>query len=306
MHVSFVILNCNGKEFLARCIPSVMVAIESYNKPCEVIVVDNASADASIDYIKLNFLQIRILALKENFGFAKAMNIGIKKATHPIVIGLNNDIIVEEDFIAPLVGHLSNNGEIFAVAAKMLLWEGESLNFGRAIGSFRFGVFHRKLVDKPAPANTLYACGGGFAVDKNKFLELGGFDEDMDVYWEDADLCYRGWKRGWKTVYEPRSIIYHKFHGTYSHKYGGNGIQKKSGENYFLFVIKNIHDKIFFYQQLLFLPFLTLISVFIGKPHFAKGLLLSLRRWPLFLKKRRMEKQKAVLSDRDIFRISGQ
>ena len=116
------------------------------------------------------------------------------------------------------------------MAAKMLLWDKKTLNFGRAIGSFRFGLFRRRLIDSSNITNTLYACGGGFAVDKTKFLRLGGFDEDMIAYWEDADLCYRGWKRGWKTVYEPRSIIYHKFHGSYLKKCGESGIREISGK----------------------------------------------------------------------------
>lgn len=304
--VSVVILNWNGLEFLERSIPSVIKAVELYDGNCEIIVVDNASSDESLNYLKTNFPQIKIIALNENFGFAKAMNIGVKEAKSEIVVGLNNDIIVDEDFIAPLISHFSNNGNIFAVASKMMLWDKKTLNFGRAIGNFKFGVFRRTFEQPPTTTNALYACGGAFAVDKKKFLKLDGFDEDMMAFWEDLDLCYRAWKQGYKIIYEPKAIVYHKFHGSFIKRYSENGIRKISGENYFLFAIKNIHDKTLFYQQIFSLPVLMVASVFIGKAHFAIGLLRSFRRWPLFLRKRKEEKKKAILTDREIFRISSQ
>ena len=302
--ISTVILNWNGKEFLKKCIPSVIKACDIYGNSWEVIIVDNGSSDESIAYLGSNFSRLRIISLKENFGFAKAMNIGIGEARFPVVIGLNNDIIVKEDFISPLTRHFSSGGDIFAVSAKMLLWDGETLNSGKATGTFRFGLFRQAFTDAPHSSNALYASGGGFAVDKNKFLELGGFDEDMAAFWEDIDLCYRAWKRGWKTIYEPESVIYHKSHGTYSKKYGMSGIRKMSSENYCLFILKNIHNKIIFYQQIFLLPLLMLLAVLVGKSHFTIGFLRSIKRWPLFFKKRRIEKKKALFSDREVFRIS--
>lgn len=304
--VSIVILNWNGREFLEKCIPSVIRAVDIYGNNCEIIVVDNGSYDGSISYLNLNFTRVRVISLKENFDFAKAMNIGIKEAKGDTVIGLNNDVIVEEDFIAPLVSHLSNEGDIFAVAAKMLLWDKKTLNFGRAVGKFKFGIFRRTFKEPPIATNTLYACGGAFAVDRNKFLKLDGFDEDMIVYWEDVDLCYRAWKQGYKTIYEPKSTVYHKFHGTNIKKYGESGIRAISGENYFLFALKNFHDKSLFYQQLFSLPLLILVAPLLNKVHFSLGLLRSIKRWQIFLKKRQEEKQKATFSDREVLYMANQ
>ena len=131
-----------------------------------------------------------------------------------MVIALNNDVIVESDFIAPLVRHFCEDKDVFAVGAKMLFWDRKELNFGRAKGDFRYGFFSRTICDSPLSVNSLYACAGGMALDKDKFLKLGGFDEDFEIYWEDLDLCYRAWRRCWKTVYEPQSVMYHKVHAT--------------------------------------------------------------------------------------------
>ncbi len=281
-------------------------AVSVYGNDCQILVVDNGSSDESISYLRSNFSEVRIISLKENFGFAKGMNIGIREAKSDIIIGLNNDIIVEENFIAPLMSHFSNDANLFAVAAKMLLWDRKTLNFGRAVGRFRCGIFRRKFEEPSIPTNTLYACGGAFAADKNKFLALGGFDEDMIVYWEDLDICYRAWKQGWRTIYEPNSIVYHKKHGTYAKKCGENGIRLISGENYFLFALKNFHDKTILYQQILSLPLLIFAAPLLGKPHFACGILRSLKRAPLFMEKRRKEKEKALFTDREVLKLSSQ
>lgn len=304
--LSIVIPNWNGLEFLKLCLPSLIKAVKKYSYCCETIVVDNASVDGSVEYLEREHPEIRIIKLSENFGFAKAMNIGVKASGADIVIGLNNDVIVEEDFIVPLISHFYKDKNIFAAASKMLLWDRKTLNFGRAVGNFRFGVFRRNFQEPAMSTNTLYACAGAFAVDRNKFLELNGFDEDMLAYWEDLDLCYRAWKQGYKTVYEPGSVVYHKFHGSFIKKCGIKGIMRLSGENYFLFALKNFHDKRFFYQQLLFLPILALAAPLLGKTHFARGLALSFKRWPLFLKKRTAERKKAVFSDLEVFNMSSE
>lgn len=304
MNVSLVILNYNGLELLKQCLPSVVKAAESYGHNCEIIVVDNGSFDQSQNYIKSNFPQIKIVALDTSLNFAQAMNTGIKQASYSIVIGLNNDIIVDANFISPLVSHLAKGGDVFAVSPKMLLWDKKTLNLGKAVADFKLGFFRKKSIDSDVSANTLHASGGAFAVNRSKFLELGGFDEDINGYWEDADLCYRGWKRGLKTVYEPKSIVYHKAHGTSLSEIGQKGIDKLSGRNYYLFIVKNIHDKNLFYRQILFTPPLLLGAVIAGKPYFACGICGSLEYWPLFLKKRREERLKAILSDKEVLEIA--
>ncbi len=306
MNVSIIILNWNGIELLKECLPSVISAMRDYPEGYEIMVVDNASTDASVEYINLNFSGVRVLPMQENLGFAKALNIGIRDAKYPAVVCLNNDIIVENKFLGPLLRHLQKE-DVLAVGPKMLLINKKRLNFGRATGSFKYGFFTRKITDSLHPVNSLYACAGGMVFKKDKFLELGGFDEDMNVYWEDLDLCYRAWRRGWKTVYEPQSTIYHKFHATNIHKYGHGGIDFLSGRNYSLFVVKNIHDKLLFIKHLLFLPLLIIFSVVLGRGWFAFGVVNSFGKFGIFMPKRYTERNKpSLLSDRQIINISRQ
>ncbi len=305
MSISIVILSWNGLAFLKDCLPSVILAVGVYGGGCEIILIDNGSSDASLEYVKSNFPQVKILSLGENLSFTKAMNKGIGAVKGDIVIALNNDVAVKEDFIAPLIRHFREDENTFAVGAKMLFWDRKTLNFGRTSGDFRYGFFRRVICDSDSAVNSLYSCAGGMALAKDKFLKLGGFDEDYEVYWEDLDLCYRARRRGWSTVYEPKAVVYHKFHGTNLSKYKQSGIDCLSGENYTLFILKNILDRGLFWRHILFTPWLMLFMCLKGKPAFAKGMLQAFKRRGVFLKKRKIEERYCLMSDRDIFEAAN-
>lgn len=291
-------------DLLKECLPSVITAVGVYGGEVEILLIDNGSSDGSAEYVRGNFPGVKILSLAENFSSTKAMNKGIAAAKGEVVISLNNDVMVDDGFIAPLVSHFGKDKDVFAVGAKMLFWDRKTLNFGRATGDFRYGFFRRLIRDSADTVNSLYACSGGCAVDKDKFFELEGFDEDYWIYWEDFDLCYRAWRRGWKTVYEPQSVVYHRVHATNIKKYGQRGIDSLSGENYSLCIIKNIHNKRLLFKHILSLPLLILLTTLSGRLHFALGLLYSIKKWPFFWKKRNQEKNKAFLSDTEVLKIS--
>ena len=305
MLISIVILSWNGLGLLKDCLPSVIRAAGAYGDECEVLLIDNGSSDGSVGYIMENFLSVKILSLGDNFSFTKAMNKGIGAAKGEVVISLNNDVIVEKNFIDPIVRHFCEDKDVFAVGAKMLFWDRKTFNFGRASGDFRWGFFRRVIGDSDSAVNSLYVSAGGMALDKDKFIKLGGFDEDYEVYWEDLDLCFRAWRRGWKTIYEPQSVVYHKVHATNIKKYGQRGIDRLSGENYSLFIIKNIHNMKLLIKHFIFLPVLFLLTALGGRLYFAVGLLYSIRRWPPFWQKRNREKNKVFLSDMEVLKISG-
>lgn len=303
MDISIVILNWNGAALLRECLPSVTAAAAAYSAGgCDVIVVDNASSDDSRPYVG-SFPGMRCLALAENMGFARAMNRGIREARNRLVVCLNNDVTVEKDFLAPLARAMEKN--VFCCGAKMLFPDRKRLYFGRASGSFPAGFFIRRISDSRVPALSLYGCAGACLLDRDKFLSLGGFDEDLDVYWEDLDLCYRAWKQGWSTVYEPASVVYHKARATNGVKLGNAGIERLSGRNYGFFLIKNIHDPRFAFTQLLTLPLLMISACICGKYNFALGIVAAIRGYRLFVMKRGRLKQDSVLNDRQVLRLSS-
>ena len=303
-NVSIVIPNWEGLELLKKCIPSVIRAVQNYPGDCEIIVVDNGSRDKSINYLRSTFPQVRIISLPQNLGFSKGMNRGIKESKNRIVISLNNDTIVKEDFIAPLVRHFSNR-DVFAVGAKMLRWDRKTLDFGKARGRFLFGFLKIKFKNTNKIVNTLYACGGAAAYDKAKFLELNGFDEEIGLwYWEDCELCYRAWKRNWRTIFEPKSMVYHKHLGTSLEKYGMDEILVASRESHFLFMWKDIQDKWLLFQHIIFLPALIIVALCMGRFYFIKGLFRAFGRLTLVKEKRR-ERKEQLITDREVLRRSA-
>lgn len=255
---SIIIPNWNGRELLEQCLPSVVEAVKSDGGDHEIIVVDNHSTDDSVSFIKSNFPQVKVLELDRNRGFAGGCNAGAMASKNNIIVFLNNDMIVERGFLRPLLDAF--NETVFAVSAQIYFWDAEKRReeTGQTRGFLRLG-FLQVVHDEPGNTDRvrpiLYAGGGSSAFDKKKFLALGGFDQlYQPFYWEDTDISYRAWKRGWRVLFEPRSVVHHKHRGTISKVYDKRFTDKAVNRNQFLFMWKNFTDP----SLLLLHPFVLL------------------------------------------------
>lgn len=243
---SLVIPNWNGRDLLERFLPTWLAAIENH-PGSEIIVVDNGSEDGSAQWLAATFPQVRVLALKENRGFGGGSNAGFRAAQNDIVVLLNSDMRVEPDFLAPLLAGFTD-AAVFAVSCQIFLGdpskrrEETGLTEGRwQEGMLRVG--HRE----DAAVNTLFPClyggGGSCAFDRGKFLALGGFDELLaPFYLEDTDLGFMAWKRGWKVLYQPASVVHHEHRGTIGKRFSTAHIESILQKNFVLFAWKNIHE----------------------------------------------------------------
>ena len=243
---SIVIPNWNGRDLLEKYLPAV-VAAASVDAAHEVIVVDNGSADGSAEFVRERFPSVRLIALKENLGFGGGSNTGVKAARNSIVVLLNSDMRVEPDFLAPLVEDFADE-RVFAVSCQIFFSDPSKRReeTGLTEGWWENGglrVTHHIDDELREPYPCFYGGGGSCAFDRAKFLELGGFDELLrPFYLEDTDLGYMAWKRGWKVLYEPRSVVYHEHRGTIGKKFREDEIRAVLKKNYLLFVWKNIHE----------------------------------------------------------------
>jgi GT2 family glycosyltransferase len=243
---SIVIPNWNGRDLLEKYLPSVIAATEG-NPANEVIVVDNGSTDGSADFVRERFPSVRLEALAENLGFGGGSNAGFRTAANEIVVLLNSDMRVERDFLQPLLDAFSSP-DIFAVSCQIFFSDPAKVReeTGLTQGWWENGglrVRHRidDRVDRAFPC--FYGGGGSCAFDRRKFLELGGFDHLLrPFYLEDTDLGYLAWKRGWRVLYEPRSIVYHEHQGTIGKKFSPDYIRSIVQKNFLLFTWKNIHE----------------------------------------------------------------
>ena len=244
--VSVVIPTWNGKHHLEANLASVVHGLRG-DPANEIIVVDNASDDGSAEWLREHHPNVRVLALEENLGFGGGSNAGFEAAKNDIVVLLNNDMRVDEGFLAPLLEGFTDE-KVFAVSAQIFFSdpakrrEETGLTHGRWSGRcFEVGHVIDEGIDRLFP--TFYAGGGSSAYDRRKFLELGGFDPLLHPFYvEDADVSYMAWKRGWKVLYAPGSIVYHEHRGTIGKRFSQAYINRVIRKNQILVVWKNIHE----------------------------------------------------------------
>lgn len=243
---TLVIPNWNGRDLLERFLPSWVAAIARH-PGSEILIVDNGSSDGSADWVRANYPEVRVLALPENLGFGGGSNAGFREARHDVVVLLNSDMRVEPDFLEPLLTGFTDDS-VFAVSCQIFLGDPTKRReeTGLTEGWWQDGGLRVGHREDPA-VNTLFPClyggGGSCAFDRRKFLELGGFDELLaPFYLEDTDLGYLAWKRGWKVLYQPASVVHHEHRGTIGRKFSAAYIDSVLRKNFQLFAWKNIHE----------------------------------------------------------------
>ncbi len=243
---SVVIPTWNGRQLLGEYLPSVVEAVDG-NPANEIIVVDNASTDGTPDFLRERFPQVRVVPLKRNLGFGGGSNAGIRAARNDIVVLLNNDMRVSPGFLQPLLDGFTDD-RVFSVSCQIYFSDSKKVREETGLtqgwwesGSLR--VRHRadEAVTRLFPC--FYGGGGSSAYDRRKFLELGGFDSLFEpFYLEDTDLGYMAWKRGWKVLYEPRSVVFHEHRGTIGRRFSAEYIRSILAKNFVLWSWKNIHE----------------------------------------------------------------
>ena len=218
LKVAVLVLNYNGKRYLKECFES--LRSQTYDN-YDVFLVDNGSSDGSVRYVNEHFPWVRGIVFKENLGFAKAYNKAIKMVDADLVALLNNDTKVDREWLPELVNAILEDESIAAVGSKILLYDSPRLlnHAGAKItptgGGFDIGLYRRDgkeyNIKKPVGA----VCGAAMLVKKNLFMKICGFDENFFAYFEDIDLCWRMWLCGYKVLYVPTSVVYHKFGGSW-------------------------------------------------------------------------------------------
>jgi len=212
--VSAVIANRNGVEHLRVCLPSLRA--QSYAN-VEIVVVDNASSDDSQRVAEA--YGAKWLPLQKNVGLAPALNKGASAATGECLLFVNNDMRFDERFVESLVQLLLEDASIFAVDGMQYNWDGtEKGHLATWISTRRAEGLCLELVpglflqqsESLYPVPVLMASAASMMVRRSLFEKLGGFDERLPLSYEDVDICWRAWIHGWKTVYVPEAICWHR------------------------------------------------------------------------------------------------
>jgi GT2 family glycosyltransferase len=213
-----IVPNWNGGESLKDCLNSLQA--QSF-KP-HIIVVDNGSADGSVDFIKQHYPSIELIEHKANKGYAGGVNPGFKRA---IELGVayaapfNNDAVADQHWLEKLVAHLDKHSALGIAACKLLSADGKKID---STGDYytNWGLpYPRGRGESDIYAydsqTELFAASGGASLYRIKMLkEIGLFDEDFFAYYEDVDLSFRAQLAGWKVGYVPAAVAYHQIGAT--------------------------------------------------------------------------------------------
>jgi GT2 family glycosyltransferase len=217
--VTIIVLNYNGLHHLQTCFAS-LAEVDYPTEQLELMLVDNASTDGSVAFVQSHYPQVNIVQNETNLGFAPANNRGAREARGQYVVFLNNDMVVEPEFLRGLIEAIASMPGAVCAGAKILNWDGTQFDFGGAASHFA-GYAYQIGLGKPYSDSQftesgpiLYACGGAMLIERHVFLDVGGFDEDYFIYYEDLDLGWRLWILGYDVVFAPRAVARHRHHGT--------------------------------------------------------------------------------------------
>lgn len=233
--VSVVVPNYNGIAFVEQCFKALIKDAPE----AELLLADNGSTDGSRELIAQRFPQVRIIALKENYGFCRAANEGMKAASSPYVILLNNDTEVLPGFTKALVSALQLESRAFSAGAKMIqLHHPEKIddagNFYCALG-WAFARGKDKSVEYYEEPDEIFAACGGAVIYRKAVLErIGYLDESHFAYLEDIDLGWRAKIAGWKNIYAPEAKVLHVGSGTSGSRYNEFKVSLSSRNSIYL------------------------------------------------------------------------
>ncbi len=215
--VSVIIPNWNGAEHLPTCLDSLQCQTV---QNAEVIVVDNGSTDGSLALLGSRYPEARVLPLEKNRGFAGACNAGMRTARGSFVVLLNNDTQVDPQWLEEVLVAFERHPEAGMVASKMLLFDRRD-TFHTAGDFYRVdgqpgnrGVWQRDEGQYDEEAYVFGACGGSAAYRRAMLEHVGLLDEAFFYSCEDIDLAWRAQLAGWRCVYTPRAVVYHKLSAT--------------------------------------------------------------------------------------------
>ena len=244
MKISLIVLNYNGRDLLEECMPSIVEATNASRHETEIIVIDNSSTDDSLAWLEAEMPQA-ILRPCPNLGLC-SFNDVVADLDSDVVILLNNDIKMHRESVDRMCDPLLDNHDDFMVAPKCLRFDDQSYEGFRTAIWWKWGLLratalfpgHEPGIDTPGLSASV---GAVMAVDRKRFVELGGFDPlYLPGRLEDLDLAFRAFLRGYTIRYEPSSLTWHRGMATFAKEFGEFGCDQLALRNTLLFQWKNL------------------------------------------------------------------
>ncbi len=247
LRIALAIVSCNGRALLESCLASIG-ELDYPSDRIEILVYDNGSSDGTIAWLEQNHPEVRVLAADRNEGFAAPCNRLARAASSSYVCFLNNDVQVEPDFLTALTSAARRTGAA-CIGARVLSADGDTIEFDGGTMNFlghgaplRSGARACDHAADVEPVDSLFACGAAMLVEREAFLEAGGFDESYFAYFEDVDFGWRLWTMGERCVVAPAARVRHREHGSESLLPPGRRLALLE-RNALLSVVKNYEEE---------------------------------------------------------------
>jgi GT2 family glycosyltransferase len=237
--LTVVVVNWNGRHLLPGCLGSLR---NQTFAPFETLVVDNGSTDGSIELIRAEYPEVRLIEAGRNLGLAAGTNLGVRESAGEFIATLNNDTEVDPCWLAELVHGLERHPAAGSAASKMLLFDRRDTF--HAAGDFygldgvpgNRGVWQRDSGQFDSEQEVFGACAGAALYRRSMLEEIGLFDESLFMYCEDVDLGFRAQLAGYRCVYVPTAVVYHMLSATG----GGPTASYYCGRNFLRVAFRNL------------------------------------------------------------------
>lgn len=237
MLLTVLIPNYNGRDLLEKNLPSVYSAIKYAGVSSEIIIVDDASQDDSIAYLQKYHPRIKVLSNAHNLGFSKTCNKGIKEAKGKLLLLLNSDVKLDLSYISKCVKEFISHDNPFAVFGRIIDDYGASIKNGILYKKCLFKI-KKKINAKNGITHFVSGANAVFCLDKLR--KIGGFDTIYSPYYfEDDDLSYRAYKKGWDSFFIGDAVCYHQGAATIKKSVKKSKLKQVYFSNKFIFHYKH-------------------------------------------------------------------
>lgn len=293
---TFIVPTYNQRRLMDSCLPPLLAEA---GRQHVVMVVDDAGTDGTAEYVRRTFPDVRVVKLAKNRGFAGAVRAGIAASDSPLFALINSDVQIRAGYLEAILPHFSES-DTFAVCSRIEMPGGSQVETGKAAGEFS-GILEPYYVAAEEPGPTLYASGACSVFHRARYEAIGGLETIYrPLYWEDTELGYRAWRRGWRSLFEPGASAYHQRRAWIGSHFGNPYADETFLRNALLFVWKNVRDNSLLTRHVAYVWARLAREVLAGESMMCRALLRALPLLPRAVRRRWAARRRGDLGDREI------
>jgi GT2 family glycosyltransferase len=298
--VTFIVPSYNQRDFMDVCLPPLLAEAGEEH---QVILVDDGSNDDTTSYVGRRYPRVRVICMQRNRGFTGAVMAGIKACDTPLFALINSDVKVRPGFLSAMLPHF-DAAETFAVCSRIDLPGGSQVETGNVAPAFA-GILEPYHVAPTDAGPILYAGGASSLYHRARYQALGGFETIYrPFYWEDIELGYRAWRRGWRSLFEPGASVWHQRRACIGRRFGDAYADETFLKNALLFVWKNVRDRGLLAQHSGYVWARLISEILDGDGTMCRATLRALPLWGWLMLKRWGECRRGDAGDREILEMA--